>query len=248
MFREPPLSRYDLNFSIFGFDVRVHPFFWVMCLILGFSPDGLERIGTWTVLVFISILIHELGHSFMMRRFGIDSHIVLHSFGGLAISRSARRSQLDWIRQIMISLAGPFAGFLFGGLVLGIVYASGGIVYLTKVFDFLPIPVAFTLVSGRGGEMLNDAIWIIIWINTFWGLINLLPVFPLDGGQVAMHLFIRFDPWNGGRNALWLSVLTGVALAIGGYILLDSFFMAFMFGMLALQSYQMIQGGVGPRF
>lgn len=248
MFREPPFSRFDLNFKIFGFDVRVHPLFWLIALLLGFSPQGLERIASWVVLVFVSILIHELGHSLMMRRFGIDSYIVLYSFGGLAISKSARSSQLNWIRQIMISLAGPFAGFLFAGIIIGIVRLSGGIVFLTELFGFMPIPTAFVMVDGRIGEILNDAIWIIIWINTFWGLLNLLPVFPLDGGHVAMHLFVRFNPWNGARNALWLSVLTGAALAIGGYLLLDSFYMALMFGILALQSYQMAQGGIGPRF
>jgi stage IV sporulation protein FB len=183
-----------------------------------------------------------------MRRFGVDSHIVLYSFGGLAVPRSARRGQLNWTSQIMISLAGPFAGFLFGGIVLGIVYASGGIVYLAKIFDFLPIPMAYVFVGGRVGNMLNDAIWITIWINTFWGLINLLPVFPLDGGHVSQQLFIRFDPWNGVRNALWLSVVTGAILAIGGIAFFDNLYMTFLFGILALQSYQIIQGGVGPRF
>ena len=247
MFRAPPPTRYDLNFSIFGFDVRVHPLFWLLAIILGFSPGGWERLVIWVVVVFISILIHELGHSFMMRRFGIDSHIVLHSFGGLAIPRSSR-GHLNWVSQIMISLAGPFAGFLFAGIVVGIVYATGGFVFLTQIFGFLPIPAAFVDVSGRLGEILNEAIWMIIQVNTFWGLLNLLPVYPLDGGQVAMALFIRFDPWNGARNSLWLSVLTGGALAIGGFTLLNSFYMGFLFGILALQSYQMIQGGVGPRF
>ena len=96
-------------------------------------------------------------------------------------------------------------------------------------------------------SLVNDAIGFILWVNVFWGLINLLPVFPLDGGKVSQQIFIRFDPWNGARNSLWLSVITGAILAVVGITVLDSLYMAFLFGILAAQSYQMIQGGFGPR-
>jgi len=245
MFQALPSTRFDLNFSIFGFDVRVHPLFWVIGLLLGYSAGSLERIAIWIIALFVSILIHELGHTFMMRRFGVDSFIVLYHMGGLAIPRSARRAQLTWVENILISLAGPFAGFLFAGVTIGIVYAAGGLVFVSWLLGFIPIPTAFMPV---GGSLANSAVGIILWINTFWGLINLLPVFPLDGGRVSQQLFVRFDPWNGFRNALWLSVVTGAILAIVGYVVFDSLYMAFLFGILAAQSYQMIQGGVGPRF
>ncbi|MBK8902863.1 MAG: hypothetical protein IPM53_16865 [Anaerolineaceae bacterium] len=245
MFQPLPSTRFDLNFKIAGFPVRVHPMFWIIGLLLGWSGGGLESIAIWLVVLFVSILIHELGHSFMMRRYGIESSIVLYHLGGLAIPHSARRAQLGWIENILISLAGPFAGFLFAGLTAGIVYAAGGLVFVDWLFGFLPVPVAFMPV---GGILVNEAVGVILWINTFWGLINLLPVFPLDGGRVSQQLFVRFDPWNGYRNALWLSVVTGALLAIVGIVVLDSLYMAFLFGILAAQSYQMIQGGVGPRF
>jgi Zn-dependent protease len=245
MFQPSPSTRYDLNFSVFGFPVRVHPLFWVIALLLGASAGSLERIAIWIVVLFVSILIHELGHSFMMRKYGVESYIILYHLGGMAVSSSSRRAQLTWVENILISLAGPFAGFLFAGVTVGIVYAAGGLVFVNWLFGFLPIPVAFMPV---GGSIANEAVGIILWINTFWGLINLLPVFPLDGGRVSQQLFVRFDPWNGFRNALWLSVVTGALLAIVGIAVLDSLYMAFLFGILAAQSYQMIQGGVGPRF
>ena len=80
------------------------------------------------------------------------------------------------------------------------------------------------------------------------GIYKPVACFPLDGGRVSQQLFIRFDPWNGFRNAMWLSVITGAILAIVGIVVLDSLYMAFLFGILAAQSYQIIQGGVGPRF
>lgn len=248
MFHVPPRTRYDLNFSIFGFDVRIHPFFWVIGILLGWSAGSVEQIALWIFILFISIFIHELGHALMMRRYGVDADIVLYSFGGLAVDKSGGRARLNWIEDVLILLAGPFAGFLFAGIVLGIVFASGGVIYISQLFGFIPIPVGSIFIGGQLGQLLNSAVWIVVWLNTVWGLVNLLPVFPLDGGQISRHLFIRFDPWNGVRNSLWLSVITGALLAVVGYVLLSSIFMAFMFGILALQSYQMIQGGVGPRF
>lgn len=245
MFQPLPSTRFDLNFKFAGFPVRVHPLFWVIGVLLGWSGGGLDRIAIWVAVLFVSILIHELGHAFMMRRFGIESSVMLYHLGGLAIPHSARRSQLTWVENILISLAGPFAGFLFAGLTAGLVYAAGGVVLVDWMFGFLPVPNAYLPV---GGNLLGYAVAIILWVNTFWGYINLLPVFPLDGGRVSQQLFVRFDPWNGFRNALWLSVITGAIIAIVAIAFLDSLYMAFLFGILAAQSYQMIQGGVGPRF
>jgi membrane-associated protease RseP (regulator of RpoE activity) len=77
-----------------------------------------------------------------------------------------------------------------------------------------------------------------LWVNVFWGLINLLPVFPLDGGQVARNVLIQYDPFDGARKSLWLSVITGGLMALVGLVFFRSIYMAFLFGLLAFQSYQ----------
>ncbi|MCP4419657.1 MAG: hypothetical protein GY805_23855 [Chloroflexi bacterium] len=245
MFQQLPTTRFDLNFSIFGFPVRVHPLFWVIGILFGASSGSLEKIALWVAAIFISILIHELGHSLMMRKYGIDSYIVLYHMGGMAVPTSSRRMSLGWLEQIAISLAGPFAGFLFAGVVTAVVKLSGGFIAINYLMGFIPIPSAFLFGAH---DLVNTAIAYILWVNTFWGLINLLPVFPLDGGRVSQQIFMRVNPWNGYINALWLSVVTGVIMAVVGFTVLNSTYMAFLFGILALQSYQMIQGGVGPRF
>jgi len=105
-------------------------------------------------------------------------------------------------------------------------------------FGFLPIP-AVVLPYEFG--ILDRVFALFVFINFFWGLINLLPVFPLDGGNVARYTLIQTDPINGLRNSLWLSVITGALIAIAGFVVLGSIYMAFLFGYLAFQSYQALQ-------
>ena len=72
-----------------------------------------------------------------------------------------------------------------------------------------------------------------------------MPVNPLDGGTVTRYILIQTDPWNGVRTSLWISVIAGAAVAIAGLVFLRSTYMAILFGLLAFQSYQALQGGVG---
>ena len=87
LFQEPRQTPYDLKFSFLGFPVRVHPAFFIMPIILGQSIFQLaDMLGVnmgvtlmvLTVVFFISILVHELGHTLAFRYFGIDSRILLY--------------------------------------------------------------------------------------------------------------------------------------------------------------------------
>jgi Zn-dependent protease len=80
-----------------------------------------------------------------------------------------------------------------------------------------------------------------LWVNVFWGLINLVPVYPLDGGSVTRNILVQVNPINGVRWSLWLSVIVGGLIALAGFIFLRSIFMALLFGMLAFQSFQSLQ-------
>lgn len=244
LFTEPPETEYDLRFSVFGFPVRVHPLFWLVGLLLGISAGSVTSILIWVAALFVSILIHELGHAVAFRVFGQPARVVLYHLGGLAIPggsgsgwRGTSRSLTSW-QQIAISLAGPGAGFLLAALVLAGVAALGGMVGFFTLFGMVPIPRA--MLPGTSW-IISSAIGALIWINVFWGLINLLPVFPLDGGQVARHVAVMFDPWEGVETSLWISTVTGVAVAALGLLLLGSLWITLLFGILALQSFQALQ-------
>lgn len=256
---EPPRTQFDLNFQIFGIPVRVHPFFWLAGLILGASGGIGSReaglfIAMWVAVLFVSILVHEFGHALTMRYFGSDARVVLYMMGGLAIAESSpfgnefyNRTRQPW-NAILISFAGPAAGFLLAGLVIAAVFIGGG-----KV-EFAPSIIPWHT-TGIRNPYLERFIDNMLYVNIFWGLVNLLPVYPLDGGQISRELFVLKDPWNGLVRSLWLSIFVGGAAAVLGLVLLQSLFIALLFGSLAFFSYQMLQqftgrgggfGGGGP--
>lgn len=258
-FMEPQRTDYDFNFQALGFSVRVHPLFWLVALILGASglwttqgevvPHAGTRLLSWVSVMFLSILVHELGHSIVMRRFGQSSHIVLYLLGGLSIPDSSfssfsSRSRPTRLNDILISLAGPGAGFLFAGLTVLSIYALGGefsiemsnfpFFFYAELPQEISLPLRIVLVD-------------LLFINIFWGLVNLLPVFPLDGGQVSRHLFEHVDPWNGLVRSLWLSITTAIGIAIASWVYFHVRFMPLMFISLAASNYMTLQQITGGR-
>jgi stage IV sporulation protein FB len=246
LFQVPPPTRYDLRFNLAGFPVRVHPLFWLIAVLLGSSSGDLLQILIWVFVVFISILIHELGHALAFRRFGLSSQIILHFSGGLTVPESTlwgsrwANVALGPNEQIFISIAGPGAGFLFAALIIGGVILSGGSIITTRLLGIIPLP-GFALLPF-GGNILASFVTALLWVNIFWGFINLMPVYPLDGGNVARSILLQVDPVDGVRKSLWVSVITGGLIALVAFFLLHSVYMALLFGFLAFQSYQTLQG------
>jgi Zn-dependent protease len=244
---EPRPTQFDLNFEIFGTHVRVHPLFWLVSAILGFrgvnASDAAIGILIWIVAVFISILIHEMGHVLAMRYYGERARVVLYSFGGLAIPDVSPYSfgygrGRSPLQQVVISAAGPAAGFILAAVIVGVTILLGVRVALVMAFGFVPFPLVFIT-----NPYLQMLVADMLWVNIFWGLLNLMPVYPLDGGQISRELFLVNNPRGGIQQSLWLSVFTAAGLAGASLYSLqaDGLFMAIMFGSLAFGSWQMLQ-------
>jgi Zn-dependent protease len=258
---EPPRTAYDLHFSIAGIPVRVHPLFWLATLLLGSNswggdgnvdPDAGMKLLIWAGVMFVSILVHELGHSFVMRYFGQSPRIVLHMLGGLAIAdadflqRGATRRTPQ--QQILISLAGPCAGFLLATLTAVLVTALQGEFWL----DFTNPPFFYHYrLPGTTPQPLQIMIGYSLFFNIFWGLVSLLPVLPLDGGQAARELLEMNDARHGFVRCLKLSMIAAIVVAVAGWMYLDDWFMAMLFASLAASNYMTLQqimgGGAGGR-
>jgi membrane-associated protease RseP (regulator of RpoE activity) len=150
--------------------VRVHLFFFLTALMLAGGRPG-PLLVSWIVIVFVSVLIHELGHALVGRAFGLTPEIDLHGFGGTTSWGGASRLRPG--PHILISLAGPLAGILFGGAI----WLGAARQHLT--------PLASEVVGQ------------IIWVNVGWGIFNLFPMLPLDGGNVLARVL---DIVTGGRG------------------------------------------------
>ena len=258
---EPGHTPYDLKFNLLGFPCRVHPAFFVLPVLFsqGFLGQFDVNTGVGILIIaavfFISVLVHELGHTLAFRYFGIESHVVLYWMGGLAIPgggmgswKAARTRSLKPNEQIIVSLAGPVAGLLLAIFFIAVLFALTGPISMRWAGPFpLPVynPEGSILASS---EPLHMFMWASIVINIILNIFNLLPVYPLDGGQIARQIFVQFDPWAGVRKSIILSMCVAVFIALYALQNPDGKFMAFFFGYMAYSNYQsMMQAGGGNR-
>src|SRR5262245_22227013 len=177
--------------KIFGIPVKIDPSFLLICAVLAYSRLSQPAfLIEWLAVIFVSILVHELGHALVVRSFGLLPQILLYSMGGLTSWTDEKG--ISHAKRIAISLAGPFAGFLFYGLV----ELSAG-----------AWPDMFADSLGR--QTYKD----LRWVNVGWGIFNLLPILPLDGGNVAYSL----EQWatKKDRGVITRTISLLVAVGIG---------------------------------
>lgn len=267
---EPPPTPLDFQFRILGIPVHVSGLFWILPIVFGMQYGHPFYIIIWGVAIFTGVLVHELGHALAFRRYGVSPRIALTMMGGYATENQFDVWNLPGsnfgrprspIEQIVISAAGPVAGFLLAGVVIGLVFLLGGWIHFQLAYGILP----YWLVQLSAGEFYlpdfprimdmpsnSDLLYVLIntflFVNIYWGILNLMPVYPLDGGHIAREVMVMNDPRQGFRNSLWLSVFAGAAIAFLGIAYLRRPFMGIMFGIFAFQSYEMIQRMDGKGF
>lgn len=176
-----------MQFSLLGIPIYVQVNFWLTAVMLGFrylsSP---VKLAGWVAAVFVSVIVHELGHGTVMMRYGLRPEIALHGMGGHAAAHGLNR--LSRGGRIFVSLAGPMAGFFFGFLWVGLAFAIAPYaIYDAFSFEWLGrllIELRGDAVLQGRGSMVAFFLTQLIWINIAWGFLNLSPVLPLDGGHV----------------------------------------------------------------
>lgn len=178
-----------LEFHLGKIPVRIHATFFLMAAFLGLGGDPhLVPILSWVAIVFVSVLFHELGHATMGLSFGLEPRIDLHGMGGT--TSWATGKPLSHLKRIAISLAGPFAGF-----------ALCGIVFALARFGLFP-----------NTPLWNTAVKAALFVNGGWGALNLLPLLPLDGGNVMTQTLHAITGGRGERPARITSIVVAVVL------------------------------------
>lgn len=178
------------TFQLFGFPTAIKPGFGIFILILAFLypfPLGLWVAGA----VAVFTLIHELGHAIVARRNKCDASIALDFMVAYASYEST--APLNWKQKIAISLSGP--GLQIGTALLALI-----------AFGVNPFSRA-----DLSSSEIAAAVW---WAGVALGVLNLIPLLPLDGGAVVGEVVERILPNRGRRYVLQASFgITVVAAA-----------------------------------
>ena len=159
--------KYSLKiFSVFGIPVELHISFLVLMLLIyivaffNFYPSINLLTAVLITLVFVTVVLHELSHSYIAKRYGIKiQRIVLLPIGGVSEMEEIPK---DPAQELRIALAGPVANLIIA------------------VISF------FILIIFRNSlsTVLIGALYYFIVVNLLLGLFNLLPAFPMDGGRI----------------------------------------------------------------
>jgi Zn-dependent protease/Tfp pilus assembly protein PilF len=194
-----------------GTDIRLH---WSLLLLIpyvywAFRPIGwLEGARTllFIGLIFLCVLLHELGHLVMVRGYGLHvSEVVLLILGGVTVYE---REAEEPMAQLMIAVAGPLVNLLIAALLL-IALAGLGLFSILVPDYTVGFPVILPL----------RTILFLILTNLILAVSNLIPIYPMDGGRIfKAYLQMIFGQARSIRVTFWISILLAGLLMIWGLV------------------------------
>lgn len=206
-----------IHFSILGISVRVDPWFWITMALIGggmraSSSQDFMVLAVFIFAGFLSVLVHELGHALTIRKFGLPTAITLQAFGGFA---SYPAGQLNRMQSFLVTFAGPAVQFALG-------------ILLIFVYQIIAIPE---------GSLFDPFMRALIGVSLIWSVLNCVPVYPLDGGQMLASIL-------GPQRQKYVHI-TGAAaaviLGIFGYLYLGTLLFPIFMGLFGWQNWKAYQ-------
>ncbi len=193
--------------------VSIRPTFWIFAAIIGYLYSK-SFMGTliWIGIIFFSVLFHELGHALTAMIFKRKPRIELVALGGLTVHDGQHLS--SW-KQFLIVLNGPLFGLLLALLA-----------WLAMKLSILSVGIPM--------QILRD----ITIINVFWTAVNLLPIMPLDGGQMLRIILEAVFGTKGLQYSLIVSVVLSIGISLALFFFQDFLLGAFFF-LFAFQGFEM---------
>ena len=214
---------------IFGIELRIHltflfllAFVWLTESAARHAVPNPGRGLALVVIIFGSVLLHELGHTLIAVRSGVRAKsIILLPIGGVTILDESQAltepnsRATDWVRDVRIAIAGPMVNFVVAAISAAVITAA------FPQADLLTWPFL------TSSNLLRS----LVWANLYLAGFNLLPAYPMDGGRVLRAWFARkLDSVHATRRAVaigqafaMLFVLVGmlwnVWLAMVGFFL-----------------------------
>jgi Zn-dependent protease len=216
---------------IAGIDLYIHATF---ALLLAWVALGGLAAGAlasllrvfFVVAIFATIVLHELAHALVARRFGARTrNITLYPIGGIA---HLERMPAQPRHEALVAMAGPLVNLAIGGALLGLLYAAQR-------------PVGW---PGDDGASLLASF---AWTNLAIGLFNLLPAFPMDGGRALRAvLSMRLGPLAATRIATSIGKGMALLFAFAGLATNPMLLLIAVFVWLAA-SEEMVRSDLGAR-
>lgn len=203
-----------MNFTFLKIPLYIHPSFWILVLLFSGIIESQSIASFFYIfIIFISLIVHEYGHGLTALYFGASPKIELHAFGGTTYHNNNLTKKQDFL----ITLAGP----LFESLLIIIPF------YFLKFHIF-------------HHYYINYFLYLTYKINLFWCLVNLIPLYPLDGGKLCKYLLSSKWGTNGDKASIIISIICGV---LGSSYFLANKYYAFgsIFVMYGLQNLQMLR-------
>ncbi len=188
---------------IAGIDVKVHITFFLLPAWIGFVyhrnggiSAAVDGIG-FVLLIFLCVLLHEMGHALAARRYGIKTHdITLLPIGGLArLERMPEKPS----EEIVVALAGPAVNVVIAGALWIFIGLTSGLPD-PELLQQTAVPLAVRLFTVN------------IWLVLF----NMIPAFPMDGGRVLRAVLAMRMNY---ARATQVAANVGQGIAFGFFIL-----------------------------
>jgi Zn-dependent protease len=185
------VSQHGVFLWLFSTLVRVRfSFLIVMVAMAVMSGRDIPETLTWVTAATVGVLVHEFGHVGVARCFGRKPNVELHTLGGVTTWAGTRGG---WLEQLSTSLAGPIVGLL-AAATLWLVLRNAG--------------------EAGTPALVDLAYRDFLWVSVGWGLVNLAPIRPLDGGQALEAVLGGLGARRPRRIAGLVSVGAGVLLAV----------------------------------
>ncbi len=218
-----------IEFTLFGFPIRIRPIFWLGMAFLGgalriSNTSDLLMVALFMIAGTLTILIHELGHAFAGRWLGQASAsidmVFLGAFTQYYHPRFGRHG------RALSTLAGPLATLIPGIVALiAIAFYVGGNLELTGVCSwFLSLNpwMSFQLAESlRLPDQAGTQLYFIgclLFTSFWWTVLNLLPIFPLDGGQI-MGEYMKSPRRMHLISMIFATIIGIVAFNMGAWLL-----------------------------
>lgn len=187
--------------SIFGIEVRIHLTFLLFLVWIWFSYyqvagfAGAVQGVLFILALFACVLLHEFGHAFAARGFGIETpDITLLPIGGVA--RLSRIPDKPW-QELVVAIAGPLVNVVIAGVLIFVIHTSATL----EQIEYLENPRVELLAKLAS-------------VNVMLVLFNLIPAFPMDGGRVLRALLAMAMPYaTATQIAAWIG--QGLAVVFG---------------------------------